>query len=85
MADLPVEGNWLVDPNNDVKVKWLEVAIQERISRINRHKQDIDDLKKGKILELEARIMMLERELKDLESQKSRLVPIDVEPVTQGG
>ena len=73
MSDLPVEGNWLVSPNSEIEKKWIEVQIQERKSRINRHKQDMEDLVKGKLVDLEARIMMLENELKELESKKARL------------
>ena len=73
MADLQVEGNWLVDPTADIKRKWVEVQIQERKSRIARHKQDIEDLKMSKMVELEARILMLDLELKDLESQRNSL------------
>ena len=79
MADLPIEGNWLVSPNVDIKRKWIEVQIQERKSRIARHKQDIEDLMKGKIVDLEARIMMLERELIDLEQQKNKVTIIEVQ------
>jgi len=73
MADLPIEGNWLVDPDNEIKVKWIEVQIQERKSRIARHRQDKEDLIKGKLVDLDARILMLEKELKDLEQQRIRI------------
>ena len=74
MSDLPVEGNWLVAPDTDIKRKWIEVQIQERKSRIARHKQDIEDLKKGKIVDLEARILMLDKELIDLEAEHKKLI-----------
>jgi len=70
MADLGVKGTWLVSPTKEIEDKWIEVQIQERISRISRYKQDIEDLKKGKILELEAKIMMLDLELKEIESRR---------------
>jgi len=73
MADLQVEGNWLVDPSAEIKRKWAEVQIQERRSRIARHKQDIDDLKRGKLVDLEARILILELELKDLEMKRDSI------------
>jgi hypothetical protein len=78
LADLQTEGNWLVSPDTDIKRKWIEVQIQERKSRIARHHQDIEDLLKGKVLDLEARIMMLERELSDLEREKQKLTVIEV-------
>ena len=73
MADLPIEGNWLVSPNREIEVKWIEVQIQERKSRISRHKQDMEDLIKGKLVDLEARILMLDKELKELETKKIKL------------
>ena len=74
MGDIPVEGNWLVSPNAEIERKWVEVQIQERRSRIARHKQDMEDLVKGKLVDLEARILMLEQELKELESNKKKVV-----------
>ena len=71
MADIQTEGNWLVDPTDEIKRKWIEVQIQERKSRINRHKQDMEDLKMGKLVDLEARILILELELKDFEAKKN--------------
>ena len=69
--DIPIEGNWLVSPSSEIERKWIEVQIQERKSRINRHKQDMEDLVKGKMVDLEARILMLEQELKELEAKKN--------------
>lgn len=78
MADLGGGGQFLVSPNIEVEQKWLEVQIQERKSRIARHKQDIEDLQKGRIVELEAKVMMLDRELKHLEDKLVNLTPTDV-------
>ena len=78
MADLQRGSNWLVSPNIEVELKWAEVAIQEKKSRIIRHRQDIEDLKKGAIVDLEAKIMMLEKEVIKLEEQKAALTPINV-------
>jgi len=77
MADIPVESNWLVSPDIDIERKWIEVQIQERKSRIARHRQDIEDLRKGKIVDLEARIMILTKELKHLESKLDKTKPIE--------
>ena len=71
MADIQYEGNWLVSPTTEIERKWIEVQIQERKSRINRHKQDMEDLIKGKLVDLEARILMLDQELKELEAKKN--------------
>jgi len=68
MADIS-NKNWIVDPSNAIEKKWIECQIQERKSRIVRLNQDIEDLKKGKIISLEAEIMMLDKELKKLEEK----------------
>ena len=73
MADLGISRNYLVEPNRDVKVKWLEVQIQERKSRCVRLRQDIEDLKRGRIVELEAQIIIAEKELTKLEEDKKLL------------
>jgi hypothetical protein len=78
MSDLRVEEMSLVDPSNEIKVKWIQVKIQECKSRINRHQQDKEDLIKGKLVDLEARILMLDLELKKLENELIHLIPIDV-------
>jgi len=70
MADIGSPKNWLVSPNAAIEEKWKSVAIQEKVSRIARHKQDIEDLQKGKIVDIEAQIMMLERELTHLREQQ---------------
>lgn len=70
MSDLNERQTWLVSPTKEIEDKWIEVQIQERVSRIARYKQDIEDLKKGKILELEAKIMLLELELREIKTRK---------------
>jgi len=70
MADLGERQTWLVSPTKEIEDKWIEVQIQERISRIARYKQHIEDFKKGRILELEAKIMLLELELKAIQARK---------------
>ena len=66
MADLGShnKGQWLegVSPNKEVKQKWLQVQIQERTSIINGTLQRIEDLKKGEIVNLEAKLIMYEKE-----------------------
>ena len=70
MSDIGERQQWLVSPTKEIEDKWIEVQIQERISRITRYKQDIEDYKKGRILELEAKIMLLELELKEIRARK---------------
>lgn len=52
----------------EMKLKWLQAAKQERISKIVHLKQAIDDLLKGKIPEIERQIMASDQELKNLEA-----------------
>lgn len=73
MADIGVNRNYLVEPNRDVKIKWLEIQIQERRSRVVRLRQDIEDITKGKIVELEAQMIIANNELIKLENDKKLL------------
>lgn len=73
MADLRSGKNWLVDPNKEVEVKWVDVEIQAKKSQIARLEQDIEDLKKGKLLELEACVIMRKKELTMLQEKKHNL------------
>lgn len=74
MADIDVSQKWLVSPTKEIEDKWIEVQIQERVSRIARYKQDIEDLKKGRILELEAKILMLELELNEIRARRTATI-----------
>ena len=61
-----------------MKLKWLQSAKQERISKIVHLKQAIEDLIKGKIPEIERQILQAEQELVNLEtSEKSILGSIE--------
>jgi hypothetical protein len=73
MADIGVPQNWLVSTDKTVERKWLDVQIQEKKSRIVRYKQDIEDLTKGKIVDLEAKVLMLEKEVKFLEVKRENV------------
>jgi len=77
MADLPIPRNALVSPTKEIDEMWIQVQIQERKSMVARKKQDIEDLKKGRILDLEAQIKLHELEIKELEDRliKSRAIP----------
>jgi hypothetical protein len=78
MSDLPVEQMSLVNPTDEIKLKWVQVKIQECKSRIARHQQDKEDLIKGKLVDLEARILELDLQLKQLEAQAIKLTIIDI-------
>lgn len=78
MADIPIQKTWLVSPTKEIDEMWIKVEIQQKISQLNRYKQDIEDLQKGRILDLTARIRMLELEIKKLESELLRSESLDV-------
>lgn len=78
MADVGVKEQWLVSPDAEINKMWTQVQIQERKSRIVRYRQDIEDLQKGKIVDLERRIKMLEKEMQKLEAELKQSEPIDV-------
>ena len=67
MSDNRVQRNWLVPEGIEQKKKWMQVEIQQKVSQIARLRQDIEDLKKGQILKLEATIEMIEKEKIKLE------------------
>lgn len=80
-ARLPVVFEQAIE-NKEMKLKWLQAAKQERISKIVHLKQSIEDLLKGKIPEIERQIMFAEGELKNLLDAENRLVnSIDVQEV----
>lgn len=87
MSDIPIEKNWLVSPTKEIDEMWIRVQIQQKISAVNRYKQDIEDLQKGRILDLTARIKMLELEIKKLESEllRSESLEADGSNIKQGG
>ena len=84
MADTGQEHRYLVDPSSEVKVLSMEAKIQERISRINRLNQDIEDLTKMAIKSKQAEVKMLELELKKLQIDLQTITPIDAEFKTGG-
>lgn len=54
----------------EMKLKWLQSAKQERISKIVHLRQSIEDLIKGRIPELERQILQAEQELANLEDSE---------------
>lgn len=75
MADIGNNRQWLIKPNEEVERKWILCEIQQRKSQIVRLTQDIEDLKQGQIVKLEATIMMLQKEMDEL---NAKLNAIDV-------
>jgi hypothetical protein len=69
MADIGIPKNYLVVPTKEIDEMWIQVQIQEKKSMIARKNQDIEDLKKGRILDLEAQIKLHELEIKSLEAR----------------
>lgn len=84
MADLGVHQQWLVSPDVEIEKKWLKVQIQERVSRINKTRQDIEDLILGQKVKLEAQVMMYLKEKDELERQLKALDIQDAELITGG-
>jgi hypothetical protein len=87
MADLgsilPVVVNPTVETKT-MKLKWLQSAKQERISRMVHLKQAIQDLIKGKIPEIERQILQVEQELANLEAtEKSVLESIEASVIEE--
>lgn len=74
MSDLPIPHNWDVQPPIAVQKKWLDVRIQELRSRLAAAKQLIEDLQRGRILELEAKITMLELSITELEGKRDSVI-----------
>jgi len=72
MADIGIAKNWMVSPTKEIDEMWVQVQIQEKKSMINRYTQDIEDLEKGRMLDLKARIKMLELEIGKLQSDLLR-------------
>ena len=76
MADLSLtRKTWMVNPDYEVEKKHLQVQVQERVSRISRLKQEIEDFIKGVIVGKEADVLMLEKELALLQERLNGLNP----------
>lgn len=81
MADVGMQRQWLVSPTKEIDEMWIAVQIQEKRSQINRYKQDIEDLVKGRMLDLQARIKMLELEITKLENKLKETQPVETTSV----
>ena len=75
MADL---GSFLPVPISQVsetqamKLKWLEIKKQESISKIAHLNQAIEDLRKGKMAEIEYALMKANAELVEIQKAEDR-------------
>ena len=69
MADLGIQKNYLVSPTKEIDEMWIKVEIQQKKSMIMRKTQDIEDLEKGRILDLQAQIKLHELEIQTLETK----------------
>jgi hypothetical protein len=78
MADIG-QGKFLVEANLEVKVLNKEANIQERVSRIKRLNQDIEDLTEFAIKQKKAEVVMLQLELIKLREELNVLKPQDAE------
>lgn len=72
-SNLPVPVAQLRE-TKEMKLKWLQAAKQERISKIVHLTQAIQDLRQGKIPEIERQIMASEQELKNLEAAEKLVI-----------
>jgi len=62
-----------VEPTKDMRLKYIQMQRQKIKSRIASAKQGIEDLKNGKIAELEYQILHAEAELKQLDEHEKRV------------
>ena len=79
MGDLAVQSDTDVKDTKEIQILVAQQAINERDSRIQRFRLDIEDVHKIKILELEAKIKRAEEEKKMFEAKLMRLQSIPAE------
>lgn len=79
MADLPIpREQFIVSPNADVEKLWIKAAIAEKEARVKRLEVDKEEIIKSQVLKLEATILMLKREIVELNNTLNNTEPIDV-------
>ena len=79
MADLPIpREQFLVSPNSDVEKLWVKSAIAEKEARVKRLEVDKEEIVKSQVLKLDATILMLKREIVELNNRLTNMDPIDV-------
>ena len=62
-----------VSETMEMKAKWLEIKKQEQISKIAHLNQAIEDLRKGKMAEIEYALMKASAELAEINKAEDRL------------
>lgn len=70
---LPVPINQTVE-TQEMKLKWLQIKKQEQISKIVHLNQAIEDLRKGKMAEIEYALMKAQAELEEINKAEIRLI-----------
>jgi len=79
MADLPTpREQYLVKPDTEVVKKWAKAEIASKEAQMKRLEADKDEIINGQVLRLEAKIMMLKKEITKLRHELDNLDPIDV-------
>ena len=83
MADVPVpREKFLVSPNADVEKLWVKSAIAEKEARVKRLEADKEEIVNSQVLKIEANILMLKREIVELNNTVNQMdntsVVIDV-------
>ena len=83
MSDLQVsKEQFLVTPNADVEKLWLQSAIAEKEVRVKRLEADKEVIIKSQVLKIEATILMVKREIVQLNNtlNKDDREIIDITP-----
>lgn len=57
----------------EMRLKWLQIKKQEQISKIVHLNQAIEDLRKGKMAEIEYALMKAQAELEEINKAEDRL------------
>lgn len=79
MGDLPVpREQYAVQPDSDVLKKWAKAEIASKEAQVKRLEADKEEIIQGQVLRIEAKIMMLKKEIVHLNNGLSNLDPIDV-------
>jgi len=79
MADLPVpREQYVVKPDSDVMKKWAKAAIASKEAQVKRLEADKEEIINSQVLQIEAKIMMLKKEITKLNQDLQNLDPIDV-------
>jgi len=79
MADLPVpREQYVIKPDAEVLKKWAKAEIASKEAQIKRLEADKEEIVQSQVLRLEAKIMMLKKEITKLNNDLLNLEPIDI-------